>query len=378
MKIVHLLVDDKFIDSAIREFEIVSPNLHEYLIVAGPAPFRYLRSARIRRVSQAEWATRMAQPDVAAVVLHSLPANHYALVSRIPSRIQVIWLGWGYDYYGLINDAFPQGLLLAATTSAAATLSERSPVPVRGALRSSDLSVARHYAKPSRDDRAALARVDWFSPVLDDEYRLVRLHQPWFGARHLEWNYLTLEDDLVIDASAAGRLGPNLLIGNSATTTNNHLEVFEHVRERIDLDGRQLIVPLSYGDMRYADLIARTGQRMFGEAFVPLRDFIAKERYLALLNSCGIVVMNHIRQQALGNIMIGGLMGARIFLNRANPLMRWLEKRGVQVDDIDALQVQPLDEGQRADNVRAITSFAGRSYRRALSSALVRTALAQR
>lgn len=374
-RIVHLVVDDKFIDAAIREFEAVAPGCHDYLVLGSGTSWRHLRSTRVQPLQPAQWSARVRQPDVAAVVLHGLMPQHYALLAEVPPEPTVVWLGWGYDYYGLLADAFPQGLLLPATAALMSALQPRSPRPVDGMMRASELSVARPYAKPSAAQRAALRRVDIFSPVLDDEVALVRRHQPWFTARHLPWNYLTLEDDLEVGPPNATPPGPNLLVGNSATATNNHLEAFELVRRCVDLAGRQVVVPLSYGDPAYAREIVKAGRRLFGDAFVPLLEFLPRERYIELLDSCGIVVMNHLRQQALGNVVIAGLRGARLFLNPANPMTRWLHRQGVPVDDIGTLTVEPLAPAQRRRQREAIVAFTCRAHRRAHTAALVATLL---
>ena len=291
----------------------------------------------------------------------------------------VLWIGWGYDYYGLLNDAFPAGLLGPATTAALLHLQPRTSLGPPGAMRASELSVARPYAKPSQADRQALSRIDYFSPVLEDEFRLVRRHQPGFSARYLCWNYATLEDDLAPPDSSGGTaqagVGPNLLLGNSATPTNNHLEAFELIRKRIDLQGRKLVVPLSYGDPHYAELVIHVGRQQFGNAFVALRDFMARDDYIALLASCGVVVMNHRRQQALGNLLIAGQMGARCFLDPRNPLAQWLPAQGFAVEDIAQLHTQPLNAAQRATQRRAVADCAGRATRRRWTAALVDTLL---
>ena len=182
MKILHLVVDDKFIDSAVREFELVRPGVHEFLILDTQPPYRYVRSPSVRTVSRAAWAERVARADVAAVVLHCLSVEHQPLLREIPPGPKVIWIGWGYDYYGLVSDAFPEGLLLPKTTEVAAQLKGSTSSAEPGSMRS-ELSRARPYPEQvSADDQAALQRVDYFSPVLEDEHRLVRRHQPTLRA----------------------------------------------------------------------------------------------------------------------------------------------------------------------------------------------------
>jgi len=376
-KIIHLMVDDKFIDSAVREFEVVRPGAHEYLIPDARPPYRYVRSSLVRPVSRAAWADRIAQPDVAGVILHSLPAEHHALLREIPPGPTVIWIGWGYDYYGLINNAFADGLLLPATAAAVAQL--QGSHGRSGAMRASELAWARPCAKPSRDELEALQRVDVFSPVLENEYVLVRRHQSALRARYLRWNYGTVEDDLSLqDAESADpiTLGPNLLVGNSAAPANNHLELFDLIRRHVDLGGRQLIVPLSYGDVAYRGHVERVGRRMFGDAFVPLIDFLPKQRYIELLASCGHVLMNHVRQQALGNLVISGLLGAKLHLNARSPIGPWLRRLGVTVSDVGRLDLSDLPPPAQQAQAAVLRAELGRDAQRRRTLAMIDVALA--
>lgn len=369
-KIVHLVVDDKFIDTAIRDFETIEPGRHEYVTVAEHPPWRYLRSEDIVSLDAAGWVRRVAADDVAAVVLHGLPAHHHALLQAIPAGPVVTWLGWGYDYYGLLADAFPDGLLLPQTAALVARLArptaDREPTW---------LAHARPCPKPDATQRAALRRVDLFSPVLSNEYRMLRRLHPWFVARYVRWNYGNAEDDLGSAPDAIREPGPDLLVGNSATPANNHLELFELIRQRVDLGERRLVVPLSYGDAAYREHVLAAGHRLFGQAFVPLVDFMPKARYLEMLGSCGFALMNHIRQQAMANICMAGLMGARVFLNRRNPAYRWLHQEGMPVEDLDDLQLQPLGPAQRWRQIEALRRSVGRSVQLERTRALLQAML---
>lgn len=375
-KIVHLVVDDKFIDAAIREFEAVGPGVHEYLVVDARPPWKYLKSPLVVPVTGADWARRVAADDVAAVILHGLPAPHLALLRAVPAGPTVAWFGWGYDYYGLMADAYTGGLLLPHTAALVARLQPRVRRNGPDQLAASELSIARPYPKPTAAQRRALSRVDLFSPVLDVEFAMVRRHQPWLRAAYRPWNYLTLEDDLLPGTPAGSPVGPDVLVGNSATPTNNHLEAFQLIRRRLQLDGRRIVVPLSYGDPAYARRIEAAGRELFGGAFMPLLEFMPPDDYLGLLDSCGVVVMNHLRQQALGNVYIAGLRGARLFLNAGSPMTGWLRRRGVKVDDIESLDAAPLSQAGRDGNRDAIARLTCRAERRGQTRRLVEELLA--
>lgn len=381
MKIIHLVVDDKFIDSAIREFEGVSPGVHEYLLVGGGSPpYRYVRSPLIQAVSRGACLARLNQPDVAAIVCHSLPLSTLLMLPEMPAQPHVIWLGWGYDYYGLLMDAFPEGLFMPDTARLMGRLQPRGGLPRAGSMRSSVLSAARPYAKPSRTELSALQRVDFFSPVLPNEYTLLTQHQPQLRARFIRWNYGTAEDDMSLGTAPRHVLGDDILVGNSATPANNHLECFASLARQPDLDGRRIVVPLSYGDGdgTYTRHVVQAGQKHFGSRLVPLLDYLPKDRYIEVLTSCGHVMMNHIRQQAMGNLIISGLLGARIHLNRRNPVASWMKKLGLPISDLAQPALQPLTEADAEAQVHLLQAEYGRSTQRQRTRLLVDTALTPR
>jgi hypothetical protein len=172
----------------------------------------------------------------------------------------------------------------------------------------------------------------------------------------------------------------DILVGNSATPANNHLECFASLARQPDLDGRRIVVPLSYGDGdgAYTRHIVQAGQKHFGSRLVPLLDYLPKDRYIEVLTSCGHVMMNHIRQQAMGNLIISGLLGARLHLHRRNPVASWMKKLGLPISDLTQPALQPLSEADAEAQARVLQAEYGRSTQRQRTRMLVDTALTPR
>ncbi len=126
----------------------------------------------------------------------------------------------------------------------------------------------------------------------------------------------------------------NILLGNSSSISNNHLEAFEKLRA-FDLTGKKLIVPLSYGSKEYGTHINKIGKTFFGENLYSLFDFMPLDSYNTLLSSCNIVIMNHYRQQAVGNIIAMLWMGAKVYLDERNTFYPYLKRIGVTIFSID-------------------------------------------
>ena len=95
--------------------------------------------------------------------------------------------------------------------------------------------------------------------------------------------------------------GINILLGNSASSSNNHLDALEKLRPFAGKNIR-IYCPLSYGDAAYGDQIAEAGRVIFGDKFIPLREFMPFDEYLKFLSGMDIAIFNHNRQQGMGNI----------------------------------------------------------------------------
>jgi hypothetical protein len=156
--------------------------------------------------------------------------------------------------------------------------------------------------------------------------------------------------------------GNDILIGNSANYTNNHLEVFYKINE-IGIGNRKVILPLSYGDAQYGDYIHYQGVSIFGSDLISLRQFMPLEQYTLTLQRCGIVIMNHYRQQAIGNIVMMIWIGAKVYLNESNTFYNYLKRIGVKVFSIDSdlnsenkKVFTNLEESEAMENRRIITA----------------------
>jgi dTDP-N-acetylfucosamine:lipid II N-acetylfucosaminyltransferase len=381
--LLHVVPDDKFIDMAIREFEAVAPGMNRWVILGKNRPLHYIKSDRVGFLSINKAKSLVREKKYGAVVIHGLDSA-LPLLEDISEDKKVVWLGWGYDYYGrLLSPAFPDGLYLRTTKSLIATAPKRPFI--RRLVSAGKSAIKKAIGRQVTYSPRLLGRVDIFSPVLDIEYQMACDMNPWFKPEYTTWNYGSAEEDFCTAGVDGQPLGGNILVGNSATPENNHLELFEILRRHIDLTGRNIIVPLNYGDPWYKEKIISIGHGMFGAQFVPLTDYMDKDAYIHLLHSCGHVFMNHLRQQALGNICIMMLKGAKVYMNSASPLYRWLENKGAIIQSLSDFSekpecsiLRPLSESQKAVNVKVINGHWGRDIQRQRTRKLIELALSMR
>lgn len=125
-------------------------------------------------------------------------------------------------------------------------------------------------------------------------------------------------------------------IGNSATLTNQHVHVLK-ILERFKNENIQIICPLSYGNMEYAEQITKKGTELFGTKFVALREYIPLSEYYKLLSNVKVAVFNNDRQQAMGNINAALALGCKVFIRSDTPMWKTYNERGYFISDVDEL-----------------------------------------
>jgi hypothetical protein len=347
MKIVHLSNDEKFVPLAQSLFEEAFPGRNRYLLArvrhgamryVTPAPeVSYHRSFYFRM----PWIAR----DLAAadcVVVHLMSSRFAPALRHVRPDCLVVWLAGGGDYMDLLEPALgslmlPRTAELLRTVEGAARPDALDSLGVRlRAWRGArPPSTWRALSKPPAVVSVA-QRIDVFSANPADA-ALLRDALPSLRARLHVIPSFTVED--VFAAGAQAMAGPDVLLGNSATPTNNHLEALELLRGRVP-PGGQVVAPLSYGKapVGYASAVAEAGRALLGERFEPLTDWMPIAAYNARIAGCGFVFMNHRRQQAVGNISAAFYRGASVYMRRENPLFGFFADLGLTLQAIETLE----------------------------------------
>lgn len=288
------------------------------------------------------------------IVLHGLNVAWYPLLSMLSKKVKVAWIGWGFDYYPYISKDVEE--LLLPDTRKKHQNSNNKEISVSLVIRKVINRILFHSLK-SR----VLSVIDSLSTVIEEDYELIKkagiIDKP---PHYLPWNYGTLEGDLVKGFIGQRISGNKVLLGNSATTTNNHMEAIDLLS--VTNKSIEVVLPLSYGDSHYRDYISQYANQCFGGKVTILKNFMSMEEYILILKSCGFVIMNHKRQQALGNIVIMLYMGARVFLREENPVYKSLIKDGATINTINELSrcpdllQKPLSEIEIKNNIQVLES----------------------
>ena len=166
--------------------------------------------------------------------------------------------------------------------------------------------------------------------------------------------YYTLEDILGESLMKSSVCGNDIMIGNSASYSNNHFYAFKAL-SKFNIEGRKVICPLSYGTNNYYKRkIVTSGIQSFGINFRPLLDFMSLDSYNQVMLNCSIFIYANWRQEAVGNILVALYLGAKVFLSKESPLLYKFKREGLIVfclEDITQYDIDtPLTLTERSNN----------------------------
>jgi dTDP-N-acetylfucosamine:lipid II N-acetylfucosaminyltransferase len=332
----HLMHDDKFFDAVVDLF-LAFPSI-ENIFIAGVDrdhyKVKYIKSdlIQVMRYDSPEYKSIMdnVQSDD-VVVVHYLDRQKSLVINSILTRPAILWLSFGAELYSSIY--YPHELHLHLTKLLLAVNPKYQARKIRDFVK----SLVSIYLPGDRKTAIenAFARIDYFATPLSSEIALFRQYLPGLIAKEVFFQYGSLESTLGSAVDFTGSLGNGVFVGNSNTPASNHADAFSFIH-RLDGKNREIIVPLSYGgDPVYRQSILLLGKRYFGKHFQPLVKFLNKSAYTSKMSLCYTAVFMHIRQQAIGNILIALFLGLKVFLLRENPCYGYFVSIGVFVYAIE-------------------------------------------
>jgi dTDP-N-acetylfucosamine:lipid II N-acetylfucosaminyltransferase len=329
-KIIHIAPYEKFIKSAHHTFEAAFPDTNIFYIIQSNETCPYaLGFDGYKTLDDSEASMNILLADIETadyLVLHYLEDLKAKVVSKIQSNCKVIWIPWGADLYE--NKLFYNKPLYGKKTQML-RFKEWFYTESRSIIRSLLLKNKHNSIKKS------LSRIDIIACAVPQEFNLL-VDTGLFKNDLKMINFFYYPLELIISKDLNIKKEPiiksdKILVGNSASPTSNHADSFELLRKYQIFD-KKIFTPLNYGgDKIYINKIVEKGSIIFKENFIPIIDFMSLEDYNVLISSCGFAIMNHYRQQAIGNIITLLWAGTKIFLNENNLVFTFFKSIGCHI-----------------------------------------------
>lgn len=345
-KIIHIVTDDKFFDEVYKTFEKDNRLLNEALLIVPRKDYVIQRIKSVDKV-MVMWDKDLIKQllwdgNYNALFFHSLSTSQWWLFDNIPDDKIVIWWAFGFELY---YENWGLKPLLEFDLYKDKTKSLNQANRLLYVL--SRCFVSRLLLKKQSE---VLKRINYFNPVLPLEFLLMAENHAEFHAKEfysknepIEWSYSQKHPQ------------GDIIIGNSATYSNNHLDVWD-VISKSGVKARRLVVPLSYGIKKYASKLKNILTSQHNEVVI-LAEMMPKYNYIKMLDACSYAIYGVIRQQAMWNIYFCLLNGIKVFLYRESVVYRSLKELGFAVyaiEDIDQNSFHsPLSEQESNINVEA-------------------------
>lgn len=261
------------------------------------------------------------------IVIHSLASPFLIAMLRWNRSLcgKVWWVIWGKDLYLY-------------------QLSEKKSLPLR---------MYERFRRPVFRDIAHVVA------TMQEDYDLAR---QWYDVQgdftpcYELYPYADDYGDGAPAVSAEGKL--TLLLGNSASRTNEHEEAIDLLAPKTENVGK-IYCPLSYGGSRkYAERVRKHGQEVLGDLFEPLMDYLPFEEYRRIWDSTDVGVYNQKRQEALGNIFSLIMKKKTVYLRPAGPMSAFFRRLGVVTPALEKdCEIRELPEDVREKNAETLFGY---------------------
>lgn len=204
--------------------------------------------------------------------------------------------------------------------------------------------------------KQVIRNIGHFVTYLKGDFELVKKWYKVKGTYHKSFMYPSnlYKDFQIKTKENSGVI--NIQVGNSADSTNNHVEIFEKLRKYKN-DNIKIYAPLSYSNKDDVKEIIYMGKEIFGDKFIALTCFMSSEKYLEFLSDIDIAIFAHKRQQAMGNIikLIG--LGKKVYIRREITTWKFFNEINVSVFDFDSLNLEKISNDTTASNKEKIKSY---------------------
>ena len=187
------------------------------------------------------------------------------------------------------------------------------------------------YKKKSAQNKLNfINRIDYVAHYIQKDFELLQpLLKP--SAKLVYFTYGVLEHIVEkIDLQ-----GSDIILGNSAAKTNNHLFALQNILPKNS--DKIIYCPLSYAaDEDYINDVIKTGTKLFGNQFKPYTELLETSNYYSeVLSKTKFAIMAHNRSQAWGNIMQLLWQGSQVYMFKSNNLYKFLKQRGFIIFALD-------------------------------------------
>ena len=288
---LHIIYNEKVTQRTISVFEAVFPHQNKFIV---------MNKRGVRSFDTSPYHSEIVFVDASSkdgllsaigevkefqhIIFHFLNEFEAKALANI-NHPSIYWIEWGGDLY--VNLLRPRGFTLYEDENLFFKITRpHIPVPVAKVL----YSIKRRIVQ--RTIVKFVKKIKYFVPdSMPGEYDLLLSYYPELS--HLKYRpffYYPI-DSIIKDKDLISK-GNNIMVNHSASLSGNHSGVFKRLSD-LDLGTKKIIVPVSYGNMKYAGYLEDFGKSLFGSNILLIKDFLELSKYNDLLCDCDVFIYGH-------------------------------------------------------------------------------------
>ena len=322
--ILHLVTDEQFTDYAIMQFSAPEMESEFVLIPSNHENWKMDHADKctiIQQYSPEFEALLNSLDQYSGIILHGLfwPNWQKPILDRVPENVKVAWMFWGGEIYGRKDISSTFLAPITKLMSRLHSFKNRTKTIIANEL-----------------PLNAYQRIDYCLTDMREEEEFAKQYT---GAtfKHLWYNYYSIEETIGSLNNKQCK-GANILIGNSASVKNNHVDIFWVLWKYgllRNMKDRKVIMPLSYGGPWVHNLVKKVGKFVLGKRLRVLDTYLPREEYNALMLSCSTLILGYLEPAAQGNIITALWLGMRVYLSERSFAYQYFNRIGCAIYSIE-------------------------------------------
>lgn len=347
MKILHLIIDHQVIERTLGVYEKVFGRCNDVLFFGSPV-FKHLHKYKGSPVVLKNQGMKIGKKfdfsGYTHIIAHYLTMDMIDFIKSAPMNIHVCWEVYGADLYNqfLVPNGFELFYTDPMEYDKYRVFRRRLPflfklaLEIKGHKYQFDFQINKQFNYISQRINS-IQHGCYYDAAFIEQYASKKIHSYEVFNYSLSEVLGNLKETSFFD-------GDTIMVGNSASYSNNHLYVLNLLKE-MELNNKlRFILVMSYGGSKqYISEVENAYNSFFPQKVEVLTDYLPLRLYNRLFLSVKSMIMSAWRQESIGTIIMGFYLGIKIFMSEKSPLYKWFVDCGFKVFAIETAKGEDLD-----------------------------------
>lgn len=334
MKILHLIEDHQVVERSLQMFEKLFPASNSVIVFSQSNTYKYLKelssSPNVNKNNLSEVASKIDFNQYDYVMIHYLSMIKIDFVKYIPRKIPLIWSIYGGDLYNQFADVIGLNIYYKSPRNYVnfSRIRRMIPSPIEKLFLffiKRDENIFTFVRK--KKFSYILNRID----VLSGEKCDIKIIEKYSGKKYRSFQVgvYPLKQTLGQLYNNPFSKGKNVMLGNSASFTNNHLYALEFLKTFAFPEGTVISLTLSYGrNEKYVKEVKKSFRHYLGDYVKFEESYLPLEVYNKKFLEYQIMIMPAWRQESVGTLIMGFYFGIKVYMSSKNPLYNTMKEIG--------------------------------------------------